>query len=123
MPGLNPETLQKIEDIFNSTPSGDISKAALKKWNELGPIQVKKLIAEHKIVLNELNCRNRVKKIVKYKDLNNTVHGQVNSNGTVDGLARWYIEGDIIEGQFENGHRNGYVRVILKSGGLMDGYF
>ena len=48
-------------------------------------------------MINRDNCTNEVRQIIKEKD--NTVYGQIASDLSIDGLARWTVnKGALIEG-------------------------
>jgi len=89
----------------------------LKKWKEIGPLNLQQLVAERKVTID---IKNEIKYCLNKKYGGNILkskYGQFNNQNKMEGFGRiCFTDGEIQEGFFVNGSKNGFGRTIYPKG-------
>ena len=113
--------LKSMIELFESQPD-EIHEVVLRKWKDLGPLDLLGLISQKKIKFDEkveitqeigiLNCANK-----KYN-----YFGQINESGHIQGVGRRCDYGQsMYEGESKDSLQDGYGRAIYVNGGYYEG--
>lgn len=106
-----------LKDLMSQVPDR-ASLKALKKWQELGPLNLQQLVFDKKLTF-EPNYK------VQKKDTQQRFYqGQVDNSYNLCGIGRDIVPGgDVYEGQLVNNKAHGYGRKIFKDGNVLVGYW
>ena len=109
---------------MNAVPKNKrVSLVMLKKWKELGPIDIKKVL-DYGLVANPFITKYDADNF-KQKLMTNdfTYYGMMKEIPKAHGLGRAQGQWGIYEGNFENGKPHGYGRVIYNDTTTFEGLF